>query len=218
MKESNHLPKKTLLFDLDGTILDTIPGITDSFHYAFNKLGITYPDSGIREFIGPPLAYSFSKIFTDEAEIKRGTETYREHYTTIGMYNCAPYEGVPEALLELKRRGYKLYVCTSKPTPLALVLLEKFDLLKLFIEVYGAEDDSQRGTKTGVLSYALSHSGEKKEDSLMIGDTLWDKEGADNNGVDFGAVLYGFGSRDTIDFPTNYFIVEKALDILNFLP
>ena len=217
MKEYNRLNKETLFFDLDGTLLDTIPGITDSFHYAFNKLGLTYPDSGIREFIGPPLAYSFSKFYSEEADIKRASETYREHYTTIGMYNCALYEGIPETLSELKKRGYKLYVCTSKPTPLALILLEKFELLKFFIETYGAEDDSQRGTKTGVLAYALSHSGERKENSLMIGDTLWDKEGAANNCVDFGAVLYGFGSRATIDFPSNYFTVEKAIEILNFL-
>jgi len=98
-----------------------------------------------------------------------------------------------------------------------IIVLNKYDMTKFFIKVYGAEDDTARGTKTGVLAFALQDSAAKKSECLMIGDTLWDKEGADNNGIDFGAVLYGFGSRDTIEYQSNYFTVDKALQILDFL-
>lgn len=214
----NPLNKEAIFFDLDGTLLDSLEGITNSFIYAFGKINRTMPNEPVQNFIGPPLAHSLAKFFDSEEEVAKVTSIYREYYLDKGLYQCKLYDGIMEMLKELNRRGYRLYVATSKPTPLAKMLLNKFNVTGEFVAIYGAENDTNRGTKDIVLKEALEDSEEPKDKSLMIGDSLWDREGAIVNGIDFGAVLYGFGERHTIDYKDNYFTAEIVMDILQFLP
>lgn len=214
----NHLNKEALFFDLDGTLLDSILGITNSFSHAFGRINRSLPNEPIRNFIGPPLSHSLEKYFDNEEDIAMMIRNYREYYLDKGLYECKLYDGIREVIKELFDRRYRLYVATSKPTPLAKILLDKFQISDYFIDIYGALNDTNKGSKDIVLKYALETSGEEKEKSLMIGDSLWDRDGAKVNGIDFGAVLYGFGDRETIDYPDNYFTAETVMDILKFLP
>ena len=214
----SRLNKEALFIDLYGTLLVSIQCITNSFKYAFNKIGKSMPDKPIRNFIGPPLSYSLAEFFSSDEDIEKVISYYREYYIVKGINECKLYDNVLDMLSQLKSRGYKLYVATSKPTELAKSILSRYGADKYFIKIYGAENDSKRGSKNLVLEYALADSGEDKSNSLMIGDSLWDREGAIYNEVDFAAVLYGFGDRETIDYPDNYFTAETVLDIINYLP
>jgi len=213
-----HLNKKALFFDLDGTLLDSFEGISNSFNYAFKVNNREMFTESVRNYIGPPLAHTLEKMFDKEDDIIKMIKSYREYYLEKGVFECKLYDGIDEVLKELKRRGYRLYVATSKPTQIAILLLKRFKVFDYFINIFGAEDDSKSGSKDLVLKRALDESGEDKEKSLMIGDSVWDRKGAEFNGVDFASVMYGFGERDTIYSDDNYFNAETVSDILKYLP
>jgi phosphoglycolate phosphatase len=211
-----RLNKEVLFFDLDGTLLNTLEGITNSFNYALDKAGRELIGS-VKNYIGPPLAHTLERLIDDPDDIIKIIADYRKYYIEKGVYECAPYEGIAGTLKELKTRGYRLYVATSKPTQIAISLLKRFNLADYFIEIYGADDDSKSGSKDKILNKALKSSGERADNSIMIGDTVWDLEGAALNGVAFGAVTYGFGDGDTIIKPDNIFTAESPVGILKFL-
>jgi len=124
----------TILFDLDGTLTDSSPGIINSVIYALNKYGID--DAGnpkLKKFLGPPLVDSFKNYFdfTDESAAEAVT-FYREYFSTKGLLENAVYNGITELLDHLKSLDKKLIVATSKPEPFTNRILEHFDLMKYF--------------------------------------------------------------------------------------
>lgn len=213
-----HLNKKNLFIDLDGTILDTYEGIYNSFVYAFDKMGMEMPVDNVKKFIGPPLVDSMEQFFDKKEDVDRIIAFYREYYVDKGLYECKPFDNMGEVLKELKSRGYKLYVATSKPFKVSLQILKDFGLFDLFDSIYGAMDDTKRGSKDKVIAYALEDSKVDKSETLMIGDTLFDRLGAKDNEMDFASVLYGFGEESDIVRETNLFNAETVKDILNYLP
>lgn len=208
--------KDAVFIDLDGTIINSYEGIYNGFNYSFKKMNIDMPNIDIKQFIGPPIEYTMSKLFS-KAQIKDIIAIYREYYVKKGLFECHLYEGMEETLHTLKDRGYMLYIATSKPQKMAETVLKHLKIDKYFIDIYGALDDSKDGAKERVLRYALKKSGEDKTKSLMIGDSEWDYKGAKANNIDFGAVLYGFGSNESIMHDDNFFTVDKSIEILNYL-
>ena len=108
---------KYILFDLDGTLTDSAPGIIRCVQHALEKCGKgTYPDHELLSFIGPPLTESFQKICGMTAEeANTALEYYRERFARVGMYENSVYDGVPELLQNLRQAGKTLAVATSKP-------------------------------------------------------------------------------------------------------
>jgi phosphoglycolate phosphatase len=105
-----------ILFDLDGTLTNSKEGITKSVQYALKAFGINEPDlDKLEPFIGPPLMDSFKDFygFNDEAA-KKAVEKYRERFTDIGIFENEVYPGIKEMLAELKNKGKKLAVASSK--------------------------------------------------------------------------------------------------------
>ena len=116
-----------VLFDLDGTLIDSAPGILATFQKTFEAFGLTVGEQRLRPFLGPPLRSSMAQLLP-QAQVEQAVETYRELYQTHGLDGCAPYAGVPQMLQALREAGFVVCVATSKPYPVALRVLRHFGL------------------------------------------------------------------------------------------
>ena len=190
---------KYVLFDLDGTLTDSGPGIINSAIYALGKFGITIKDrKQLFPFIGPPLNESFRDLFgIPEDKVPLAIQYYREDYNVKGIYENEPYEGIYETLDSLVKMGLKLIIATSKPDYLAEVVLNHFDLAKYFTYISGAVK-GVRTTKEEVIKHALEHINITSLDEvIMVGDRKYDVFGARAHNIKVIAALYGgYASED----------------------
>lgn len=202
---------KNIFFDLDGTVTDSGPGIVKSVQYALRCYGIDEPDlDKLNSFVGPPLYKSFMDYLDcSEEEAKEAVECYREYYAENGLYENKLYDGIESLLYNLKEKGYKIILASSKPRIYVKRILSYFRIMRYFDYVEGSELDSQRTDKGELLAYVLKKWDLRPEESVMIGDRKYDIEGAKANGMDSIAVGYGYGSVDelsaagpTLFFPT----------------
>ena len=187
---------KAVLFDLDGTLSNSKEGITKCVQYALKHFGIEEPDRDKLEiFIGPPLVDSFMNFYGMSLEdAKLATAKYRERYTPIGIHEASMYPGTRECIEELKRQGYIIGMASSKPEEYCRIILEDFGILDLFDDVVGATMDGRIDSKEEVLMEVFrrwSHYG--KDEMCLIGDSIYDVEGANLVGIPCVAVSYGFG-------------------------
>lgn len=214
-----HKSYRYFLFDLDGTLVDSSIGITNSVRYALGKYGIEEPDrSRLYRFIGPPLTYSFREFYGfSEETCWEAVEYYREYYKKKGIYENRVYEGIEVLLKQLIGQGKELIVATSKPEVFAREIIRFHHLDSYFQYVAGMELDGGRGTKAEVIEYALCACKiVSREKTLMIGDRRYDVEGAHKVGVDCMGVLYGFGSRKELKEAGADYIVGSVSDILMY--
>lgn len=202
---------KNIFFDLDGTVTDSGPGIVKSVQYALRCYGIDEPDlDKLNSFVGPPLYKSFMDYLDcSEEEAKEAVECYREYYAENGLYDNKLYDGIESLLYNLKEKGYKIILASSKPRIYVKRILSYFRIMRYFDYVEGSELDSQRTDKGELLAYVFKKWDLRPEESVMIGDRKYDIEGAKANGMDSIAVGYGYGSVDelsaagpTLFFPT----------------
>ncbi len=184
-----------VIFDLDGTLLDTSPGIFGTANHTMKALGFEpLPDSQLRKFVGPPLAACFRIACGLEEElIDQACSIYREEYRKGKMYLASPYEGIEELLEELRSRDVTILVATLKHEEMAKAILKKKGLFSYFTSVHGSDEKGQL-TKRDIILNSLDAIGRNaSREILMVGDTPHDKDGASQAGVDFVAVDWGFG-------------------------
>lgn len=187
---------KAILFDLDGTLIDSSEGITKSTQYALAHYGIIENDlSKFYKFIGPPLVASFKKYYDfSEEQAVEAVAVYRERYNKIGLFECSLYPGVQECIEKLKAQGYLIGMASSKPEVSCRRILEHFGILELFDDVVGATFDGRIDTKEEVLNEVMRRwSDVPKDEMCLIGDTMFDVEGANQVGIRTVAVTFGFG-------------------------
>ena len=207
-----------ILFDLDGTLTDSGPGIMNGFEYALGKMGIDIPDrSSLRKFVGPPLGDSFEKTlgFSPE-DAAKGIAFYREYYADKGVYENDVYPGVFELLDKLKASGKKMIVATTKAELMANVVMDHFGLRKYF-DLMVASNNTDRKNKIDVLKYAIENGGVDIEKAVMIGDRFYDVTGASHFGIDSVGVLYGYGSRQELVDAGATYIAETVEDLNGIL-
>ncbi len=205
-----------LLFDLDGTLTDSAPGIMNSVRYALKHFGVQEHDDAIlRLFVGPPLSASFEKHYGFSPEqAEEAVSVYREYFVPKGMFENSVYPEIPETLQYLKERGKHLVVTTAKPEPFARQILEHFGLLSYFEYVGGATFEETRTKKSEVVSYVLDTLGiTDRTSALMIGDREDDVLGARENGLDCAAVLYGYGSMEELMAVSPKFLLDTVQDL-----
>lgn len=212
---------KYLLFDLDGTLTNPEEGITKSFAYAMEKIGLPAESrEELRKVIGPPLMQSFQEFYDlPEETAKQGTAWYRERYGEIGWKENEVYDGIPEMLAALKEQGYQMILATSKPERFAVKIMEMFQIDGYFTMLCGADDyAANRGTKEEVVRYALeqNHITDVNE-VLMIGDRKYDVIGAGAVGIQTVGVLFGFGSEEELNTAGAIHLVKTPQELVEYL-
>ena len=189
-----------IAFDLDGTLSDPEHGLVEGFIYAFKKMGVK--DYGTREslrrFIGPSLYVVWQDEFgfTPETVID-AIEKFREYYNIYGWWDNKVYPGIVEMLSALRAKGKKLILATSKPEDTAKKIMSLFELDKYFDFIGGAAGDN-RDHKWEVLEYSMRSVGADPERTILVGDRMYDAEGAAKCGVDSLGVLWGHGTPEEI--------------------
>lgn len=196
---------KAILFDLDGTLADTCEGVYASVRYAAEKEGLPEADDALlKKFIGPPLHQTFRTEYgLSEEGVDKAVAAFREFYGREGVYMCTPYGGMDKLLISLKSAGYKIGTATYKREDYAKALLKK-KLPDVFDVIHGADPEGKL-TKADIVEMVISELGADRAETVLIGDSFYDAEGAAAAGVDFIAVTYGFGFRTRADaekYPT----------------
>lgn len=194
--------KEYILFDLDGTIVDSGEGVTNSFRHALRHFGIEAENrASLNRFVGPPLHQSFREAYGFSAQqTEEAVEAFRAYYREKGVFECHLYPGMAELLAALNRAGKKVLVATSKPAVFAEQILHNFDVRKHFAFVSGSELNGERVEKEAVIRYAFSSCNiTDYNKAVMIGDRKFDIIGARSLGVDSIGVLYGYGSREELE-------------------
>lgn len=200
MRMKQYKQYQALLWDLDGTLLDTSEGILASVGVVLEQEGIAIPDRNVlQRFIGPPIEQSFaSYLKIDKEEAWRLATAFRQIYKSRYLFYAKPYPGIRSLLSQLQERGRLQAVATYKREDYATTLLEKMEIAPYFTAICGADLEGKK-SKTDIMAESLEKLHGTKGEALMIGDSRSDAIGAANNGVDFLAVLYGFGFRQDGD-------------------
>ena len=188
-----------VLFDLDGTILDSAPGIIDALTDTFTHLGLAVPSrEEFMAYIGPPLLASLQeRAGLSEEKAREAMEIYRKDFRRDGAFDSAIFPGVLGLLDSLRDAGVPLAIATSKPEEQARKILDHFELTPYFTAIAGASEDDARTSKAHVVGHALEElakAGADTQRSVLIGDRIYDVEGAAAHDVPTIIVEWGYGS------------------------
>jgi phosphoglycolate phosphatase len=178
------LSGRLVLFDLDGTLVDSSPGIHAAVRYAVAALGLPEPTAPqLRGMVGPPLQDGFALVLgVPVADVPRAVAAYREHYAAGALLQATAHDGIPELLADLRAADATLAVATSKPEPFAVRLLEHTGLLPAFASVHGATMDGLVRHKDQVVAAALAAHPDGR-DPVLVGDRSHDVLGAAAHGL-----------------------------------
>jgi phosphoglycolate phosphatase len=192
-------PFSAILFDLDGTISDSAPGILESLTYTFTKVGVPVPDHAtLMSFVGPPIMDTFTTAMGMSAEEAEHTlSVYREHYLSHGALDSDMFPGIDVVLRTLHEAGLPISTATSKPETPATYILEHYGLTGYIDIITGASDDEVRSSKADVVEEALRRLTARGLDTsrpVLVGDRLHDVEGAAAHGVPVVFAEWGYGS------------------------
>lgn len=214
--------KKLIIFDLDGTLLDTSEGILHCYHKTASMLNLkknsVENDSIV---IGGPLSDGFRTLYDipDEETLAKAIDIYRNLYANEGITKFSAYNGIDTALSKLKSDGYQLGVATLKLEEYAKSMLKNAELAKYFDIIHGW-DGTEKCTKAYTVTKVLFEQKCLAKNAVLVGDSVYDKNGAEIAGVDFLGVTYGFGIKkgdktnsrfDTVDSPvelSEYFKIK----------
>ena len=188
---------RTVLFDLDGTLVDGRSGIVEGMKRALARLGRAWPEAELAGLIGPPLQDVFpDALGIPPEEVDAAIAAYREDYSTRGLFDAHVFVGIPALLAELDAT---IALATSKPHIYAERILQHFGLREHFSVVAGPELDGTRRHKPDLVEYVLEHLGQpSRETAVMIGDRKYDVDGARAAGIAAISVGWGFGGTDEL--------------------
>lgn len=207
-----------ILFDFDGTVFDTVEGITKSVRYALNKVGIDAELESLRCFAGPPLVDKFMEVYGfDRAAAEQATLDFRERYNPIGLNECCVFPGIKELLEKLHAAGKTVGLATSKPQELAEELLRRESMNGLFPVICGSRPDGNNSAKWQVVQRAMELCGAAKENTILVGDTKYDVAGAHRVGIACVGVRYGYAAEGELEAAGADAIVEDIPELEKFL-
>lgn len=200
----NLKERKYILFDLDGTVIDSVEGIYNGLRYTYKKLNMEVPtDEFFHQFVGPSVVATFKTLYNlDDNEAQRWYSIYREYYSTKGLLECSLYKGIKKLILKLKEQDKYIALATKKPEEFAKIMLRNLEIESLFDVICGSKKGDMTHEKGYVLDNAMTAMGvTSKSEVIMIGDTKFDCIGANQAGVECVGVTYGYGEKqDLIDY------------------
>ena len=208
-----------LIFDLDGTLTDPASGLVSGFEYALYKMGLPAESKeALKRFIGPPLLDVWQSEYSlSYAGAREMIRLFREYYDIYGWWDNRPYPDIERALCTLRTSGKRLFVATSKPEYIAKKVLSLFGLSKYFEFIGGAQTEGERYTKEAVLEYVITENKIDRDKALMIGDRVYDAQGAAVCGIDALAVSYGHGSLAELEGSPFVKIAKSPLELVSLL-
>ena len=214
-----------IIFDLDGTLIKSEEGLYDSITYALEKSGVDPGDrKDMKRMIGPVLWESFQKFYNMSAEeADRANAYFVEAYDKEGLYNVSVYEGVEEMLGTLRNAGRILLVVTAKPRDMAERVLNHTGIDKYFQAVIGPARGNKKTDKGSLLREALSFLAKtgtdhfQKEQAVMVGDRMFDMQGAVETGIPSIGVLYGYGDRQELTDAGATLLADTPADVVKLL-
>jgi phosphoglycolate phosphatase len=189
---------KNLLFDFDGTIVDTSEGIIKSMHYAFEKLELEkLNDFRIKEVIGPPLGEMFKILINinNEETITKGIHYFRERYSRDGLRELKLYDNVEDTLSYLHNIGINMFIVTSKPHKFTETIVENLNVKKYFKDISGVGLSGEVKSKADRIGEMVNKYNLITEETLMVGDMKDDVLAANENKIRTIGMLYGFGKK-----------------------
>ncbi len=208
-----------VLFDLDGTLTDSAPGIIRSLVYAFGQSGVPVPpESTLYTWLGPPLEDTLTAHLGSAEAAQQMILRYRERYIPIGMYENSVYAGMAELLADLHAAGAQIALATSKPHVYAKPIVTHFGLLPYFTYVGGATLNGRITTKAEVIGDVLHQLGNPDPaQCVMIGDRLHDVEGARHYHLPVIAVRHGYAPAGELEAAAPDAIVADAAELRPYL-
>jgi phosphoglycolate phosphatase len=211
---SSSIP--SVLLDLDGTLIDSQPGIMASCLAALRALGHE-PEAtlDIASIIGPPVEDVMRillKPYRDD-RVNEAVAAYRKDYGVHGLFESNLYPGIAEVLHEMLGAGARLYLATSKRTIFARRILEHLDLAICFDGIYGSEPGGALDHKRDLISHILSQHGLQPRCSVMVGDRRYDISAAHANRMRAVGVLWGYGTRDELETADADLLVDIPKDL-----
>ena len=209
-----------ILFDLDGTIINSEEGIVNSAMYSLKKFGITNENAtSLRRFIGPPLHKSFQMFWGfSEEKAALAVDIYREYYASKGIFECYVYDGMEELFEKLKKCGKTLIVATSKYELFAKKIIDRLGFSRYFDLVIGSNKDGSRSEKSEIISDALAMANiNDPRKAVMVGDRMHDMIGASKVGISSIGVLYGFGNAEELITHGATHIAKNAEEIYRII-
>lgn len=212
--------KKIILFDLDGTLIDSTEAILDSFSYSFEKEQFQFQGTqdDIKDLIGYPLDYMFSNLGVEENRVWDFVTTYKESYKKISKQKTTLLEGAYEAILEASKIG-TLGIVTTKTGSYSKELLEHMDVMKYFQTLVGRENVENPKPHPEPINVALKNLGINNKEAYeiwMIGDTKLDLISAKEANVHSLGVLCGYSTKSELQKYTSN-IFENSLEAINYL-
>ncbi len=207
-----------IIFDLDGTLVDSSPAIIESINYALARKGLPPAEPHVIERgIGTPLEEMFASV-TDDADSAELVRLYREQFTRVFLPKSHLFPGVKESLQTARHRGYRLALATTKPRYYAEPILEHLGVRSLFEAVAGAEEVARLKPSPDILHLALARLGSRREETLYVGDHPVDVAAAKAAAVEVICVTTGFWSREELEKLKPAAVVDTLPELLTLLP
>ncbi len=210
------LPTCSVLLDLDGTLIDSQPGILASCLAALRALGHEPNETlDVKRAIGPPLEDMMRVLLQPYGDDRVGEAVvaYRQHYGESGLLGSKPYPGIGNSLKEMQQAGLQVYLATSKRAIFARRILEHLEFETYFDGIYGSVPSGELDHKPELLAHILSERNILPSHSLMVGDRRYDISGAHTVRMRGLGVLWGYGTRDELETAGADQLVESTADL-----
>src|SRR5215213_7363726 len=191
-----------ILLDLDGTLVDSQPGILSSCRAALRALGhVPEPELDLSAIIEPPIEDIMRLLLEPYSDdrVAEAVAAYRADYGQNGLFHSLPYSGIAQALAEMRQLGVRLYLATSKRTIFALRILEHLDLAAFFDGIYGSEPSGALDHKPELISHIIERHALTQNHCAMVGDRRYDIIGAHANKMPALGVLWGYGMQAELE-------------------
>ena len=212
----------TIIFDVDGTLLDTTEGVLSAVTYTIREHQLAeLSREELLTFIGPPIQDSFARVYGLSGEVLQElATTFRNRYKDVDLLKAVPYDGIYEVCEELKKRGIKIAIATYKRQDYATKIIQHFGFDRYTDIIYGADHENQL-KKVDIIRKCLEDMGiDDPHEAVMVGDSDNDAIGAMKIGMEFIGVTYGFGFKtkeDVMQFTHVAGVAETTQEILRYL-